>query len=700
MRRLPSFAIAAVLIFSTGSVALGADPTEIRERDASNLGRTRAAKILGRGADEVRTLPYGEPVTSVGGRRYWTGVFGGTAEQQAFVAVDLQTGETLDAASYQRNVERAIDREPRVTPPARQRVDDAKRTGASPLLAYVLAPVDYSPAVDAVKQAHPEVQWDGDRPYGDDLDILGSVSHELIRAKASLVAKHRESFVADARRRGARDVVQLDLAPMVYARVPAGQVDALAEHTSVRQVRAPAGWAPTMNVAHDAVGANWTDQRGYTGGGVVIGIVEYARVDYSRSGLSGTRRTSYRVSSTGQSCSNTRGTYNNSAAISHVSWAAAIAVGRGSTYKGIANGARLVDVSADFNPAADAADPRILKAVDCAILEGGAHLITMSLVQNDSSRFSTSNAYFDAVVWDHHRLIVGNGGNNYSESNTHCPGSTERVRSPGSAWNVLAVGGTSNGGTRLWYRADRSEPSYCWEDPPGHSGDINDRVKPELVAPAQTVSSGFFSGSGVSASTPIVAGIAAALLDQRPSLLNYPEQMKAILLAGAEAKHALTPGGSQSVSAEGLGTASAKWASRVVERDTRLDTGSYGGMTFRAEERGECHRAPAAQSIVFRVPYTSRKVRFVIDWLAHTRAADPRSGSTFSHRYADFNLTIRKGSTVVGRSNRSASNVEWVDFSGATHGAGKYTAVVTPVRWGCSVTTEPVGWSWVSFSTP
>ena len=700
LRRLLTFSMATVLSLSTSSLALGADPGDLREREAANLGRARAAAILGRTTDQVRPLAYQEPVTSVGGRRYWTGVFRGARDQQAFVAVDLATGEALDATAYQAKVERAIGREPRVTPPARARIDEAKRSGASPLLAYILAPVDYGPAVRAVKAAHPDVEWDGDRPIGDDLETLAAVSQELIRAKAKLVAKQRGPFMADAASRGASDVVALDLAPMVFLRVPPGQADALAEHKSVRQVRAPAGWSPTMNTAHDAVGANWTDRKGYTGGGVVVGIVEYARVDYSRPGLSGARRDSYRVSSTGQSCPHSRGTYNNAAAISHVSWAAAIAVGRGSTYKGIANAARLVDVSADFNPGSDSADPRILKAVDCAILLGGAHLITMSLVQNDSSRFSTSNAYFDAVVWDHHRLIVGNGGNNYSETNSHCPGSNERVRSPGSAWNVLAVGGTSNDAKRLWYRANKTEPSYCWKDPPGHTGDVNDRVKPEIVAPAQTISTYFYNGSGVSASTPMVAGIAAALLDQRPSLLNYPEQMKAILLAGSEAKHALTPGGNQSISAEGLGTASAKWASRVAEKNTTLHTGSYGGMRFNAVGGGECVQAPPAQTIDFVVPYESRKVRFVIDWMAHTGEAKPRSGSTFTQRFGDFNLTIRKGSTVVGSSNRSASNIEWVDFTGAAHGTGVYTAVVTPVRWGCTVATEPVGWAWVSFTTP
>jgi hypothetical protein len=702
LRRLLSFSVAVVLSLSTSTLALAAEPGELRERDAANLGRARAAEILGGKAAQVDPSQT-RPATTVGGRRYWTGVFRGAGDRQAFVAVDLASGETLDAATYQAEVERAIGREPRVTPPARTRIDEAKRTGARPLLAYVLAPVDYSPAVKAVKAAHPEVDWDGDRPVGDDLEVLSAVSHELIRAKAALVARHRGSFVADAKRRGASDVVPLDLAPMVYLRVPAGQVDALAEHKSVRQVRAPAGWSPTMNVAHDAVGANWTDKQGFTGVGVIVGIVEYARVDYSRPGLSGTRLDSYRVSSTGLSCPHSRGEYRNAAATSHVSWAAAIAVGRGSTYKGIANGARLVDVSADFNPTSDAADPRILKAVDCAILLGGAHLVTMSLVQNDASRFSTSNAYFDAVVWDHHRLIVGNGGNNYSETNSHCPGSTERVLSPGSAWNVLAVGGTSNDARRLWYRSSGSEPSYCWEDPPGHTGDVHDRVKPEIVAPAQSISTYFYNGSGVSASTPMVAGIAAALLDQRPSLLNYPERIKAILLAASEAKHALTPAGNQSIGVEGLGTATAKWTSRVAEQDTRIDTGSYGGMTFEAiagEAAEACRVAPPTQTIDFEVPYESRKVRFVIDWMAHTAEANPRSGSTFSQRYADFDLTIRKGSSVVGSSTRSASNVEWVDFTGATHGTGVYTAVVTPVRWGCTVATEPVGWAWVSFTTP
>ncbi|MGH2474381.1 MAG: S8 family peptidase, partial [Candidatus Limnocylindrales bacterium] len=657
----------------------------------------KAAQVMGVRADSLRQVEYGDPVTEVAGRRYWTGLFDGARGRQSFVAVDLETGDTLDAEAYQAEVERDLDDQPRITPPAQARLQGARSVTSAPLLAYVLEPPDYAPAIAAVKARHPDVEWQDDRPVGDDIAALGDVSLELIRAKADLLAAYRAPFMKAAERAGATDVVALDLAPMVYARLPAVRAERLSEDALVRQVRAPSSWTPTMNTAHDAIGQNFVDKRGYIGRGVIVGIVEYTRVDYNHPGLGGARLDSYRVSSTGLSCPHSRGSYRNATAMRHVSWAAAIAVGRGRTYKGIANGARLVDVSADASPTSDRADPRILKAVDCAILLGGAHLVTLSLVQNDRSTYSTSNAYFDAVVWDHHRLVVGNGGNNYSETNSHCPGSTERVQSPGSAWNVLTVGGASNSGSRLWYRANRSEPSYCWEDPPGHPGDVHDRVKPEIVAPAQNISTYFSNGSGVSAATPMVAGVAASILQQRPSLLNFPEQMKALLLAASEKKHALTPSGRESLSAEGLGLVSASWSSRIADRSAVLTSGDFGGITFDGDRQGDCHVAPEPERVEFIVGATNRKVRFVVDWMAHTGDANPRSRTNSSRRYADFNLTIRKGDTVVGSSNRSASNVEWVDFLGSTHGAGTYTATITPVRWGCAIAEEPVGWAWVSF---
>lgn len=700
MRRFLTLALAVILAASTASAAMAANPTPLPQRRAEAAGRAKAAAILGVRAATLRPVAYDDPLATAGGRRYWTGLFDDPRGRQAFVAVDLDSGATLDAAAFEARVDRAIDAQPRITPPARARLQAAARgVPSAPLLAYILRAPDYGPAVERVRARHPELRWEDDRPIGDDIAAVGRASQELILAKAALLATYRKPFLAAAREEGATDIVTLDLAPMVYARLPAARAERLAKQDLVRQVRAPSSWKPTMNVAHDAIGANYSDARGYSGRGVIVGIVEYTRVDYSLSGLGPARLDSYRVSSTGLSCPHSRGSYRNSAAIRHVSWAAAIAVGRGGTYKGVANNARLVDVSADAAPTADSADPRILKAVDCAILLGGAHLVTMSLVQNDRSTFSTSDAYFDAVVWDHHRLVVGNGGNNYSASNSNCPGTNERVQSPGSAWNVLTVGGASNNGRWLWYRTDRSEPGFCWEDPLGHPGDVHDRVKPELVAPAQTISTGFANGTGVSAATPMVAGVAASVIGQQPSLLNFPERVKAIILAASERRHALTPSRVENQGAEGMGALSAEWATRIAARDKRLLTGDYGGTTITAERHGDCYALPDPIRVDFVVGASDRHVRFVVDWMAHTGAANPRSGSTVSRRYADLNLTIRKGDEVVGSSNRSASNIEWVDFRASTLGVGTYTATISPVRWGCAIAEEPIGWAWVSFAT-
>ena len=199
----------------------------------------------------------------------------------------------------------------------------------------------------------------------------------------------------------------------------------------------------------------------------------------------------------------------------------------------------------------------------------------------------------------------------------------------------------------------------------------------------------------------MVAGIAAALLDQRPSLLNFPEQMKAILLAGSEAKHALTPGGNQSVSAEGLGTA----IRQVGEPGRREGHDDRHRELRRDDLQGRQARATAGprrrpRTIDFEVPYASRKVRFVIDWMAHTGRRQP--ALRLDVLAALRRLQPHDPQGLDGRRQLDAERIE--RRVGRLHRRrpwpGIYTAVVTPVRWGCSVATEPVGWAWVSFTTP
>ena len=56
MRRLLTFALAIALSLSTASTAMSAEPGELRERDAQEVGRSKAADILGRTPDGVHRL--------------------------------------------------------------------------------------------------------------------------------------------------------------------------------------------------------------------------------------------------------------------------------------------------------------------------------------------------------------------------------------------------------------------------------------------------------------------------------------------------------------------------------------------------------------------------------------------------------------------------------------------------------------------
>src|SRR5690606_2050691 len=105
--------------------------------------------------------------------------------------------------------------------------------------------------------------------------------------------------------------------------------------------------------------------------------------------------------------------------------------------------------------------------------------------------------------------------------------------------------------------------------------------KPNLSAPAVNVrTANGTTGSGTSISSPIVAGIAAQLIARVPTLATWPEATRAILMAGAHRRTPM-PGGGYSADHEGVGTASAAWSNRI------LDRGPYGGYAFGAMRRGQ-----------------------------------------------------------------------------------------------------------------
>ncbi len=96
-------------------------------------------------------------------------------------------------------------------------------------------------------------------------------------------------------------------------------------------------------------------------------------------------------------------------------------------------------------------------------------------------------------------------------------------------FNGLTVGGTDDKGTN-----DRSDDTIwehsCWRNP---ASDHNDRELPEIVAPARNLQIAGYTDYGTSFSSPMVAGAAAAIVNYNEALGDWPEALRAILMATA-----------------------------------------------------------------------------------------------------------------------------------------------------------------------
>jgi Subtilase family len=701
MRKKPSSAVAALL---SALLTLGAwEPASTSAAEPSvdralERARTAVARELGLEPGKVVTLGRGSSAVRAGDRSFATAVFADPSiGRQRFVAVDLATGEILDADAFAVATMAAAQEADRFSPAARAEL--AAAGGDPVLLAFALRPVDYGPTVSAYRKAHADVTWDGDRPESSNRGLAEQRRLGLVKAKVAALADHRAAFVKAARAEGAEIVATLDLVPMVYVRAEPGAATRLAARPEVGQVLQPDTYELAMSSAKATIDADLADGSGLDGSGVKLGIIEYAYVVWSHTGLSNLPHQTIRVSAGGTGC--VTGRASNGDSVGHMTWVTAIAASRAAARSGVANDVYVVESSADSGRALYSSDPRILKAAECAVL-AGARVLNLSIVQNNRSADATSNRFFDELVDQYGVTVVAATGDHGpavgAPSNPeHC--TNHQVRSPASGWNVIGVGGTDDRGTastgddRLWWRSDGTGPAYCYGDPPGMPWDgIQDREKPELSAPAAGISTSTgHTASGTSASSPMVAAAVATLMENDLTLTYRPERVRAILVAASRFDRTPRPGGGFDTEREGWGSLNVLWSNRIADQGIH---GSNGQLVFTGRRTGNSacpYGAPNSQAFQF-TGRAGKFIRFVVTWSSHN------VGGT-SSRTSDYTLTIRNpDGKVVGFSARTASNYEVLEFAVDDRGGpGTYRAEITPVRWHCYPSAERVGWAFVSF---
>jgi serine protease AprX len=483
----------------------------------------------------------------------------------------------------------------------------------------------------------------------EDVDKLAQLQ---TRRRAAEVAEVTTPFLERLRRLDEQAAASTS-SPLVWATVPAGVVRDLASDERVDTIYGDLErGGPETNLSREVVGANLAPANTLDGSGVQVGIVESG-------GLADTTNPFMTIerSDPGPSCGTST---------AHATGVAGIIGARPgvsrvfgfpirNTLQGFAPASRLSVGSwcgtGDHRPRIDSA------------ADWGARVITNSYFTGTTGAVTADDRHADGLVHNRWRLFVKSAGNRGTGDG--------RVTSPGNGYNVLAVGNVDLRGTPG--RADdimRATSSFV--DPTSTNGD---REKPELSAPGtniQMLSNGFpwpgQTDSGTSFAAPMAAGTAARLVQRKPFLGIWPEQLRAILMAGAVNN---IEGATRLSDVDGAGMMAVNTAARI------LDDNRHGGRHV------DCNTFGRSQVVSSTALGANQRLRAAISW-----TADPSAVDHANRPSADLDLEVRGpgGSSFFSASFDNTTEI--VDFRAPT--AGTYEVRVINFR--CARSTF-VGWA-------
>lgn len=211
-----------------------------------------------------------------------------------------------------------------------------------------------------------------------------------------------------------------------------------------------------------------------------------------------------------------------------------------------------------------------------------------------------------------------------------------------------------------------------WPDP-----DFN---KPEVSAPAVSIrTANGLDTHGTSASTPMVAGIAAQLLARSAAARSNPNPTKALIMAGAVFSAPLPPesGGLYDTDHQGIGVVSAKWANNALISEGG-STGGYHTGTF---------TSVTTYTKTFSVT-ANQFVQVALAWNSQTSGSDDWDKTDTLVTDLDMVVYVPGGTQKVSDSARNAW--EYVDFTAPV--SGTVTVVVTVYRLDTSQQSYALSW--------
>ena len=280
--------------------------------------------------------------------------------------------------------------------------------------------------------------------------------------------------------------------------------------------------------------------------------------------------------------------------------------------------------------------------------------------------YSSIDKWFDHLSSQHRVLFICSAGNNLVENGVvpNYP-----ILSPAMAYNSLAVGAYDNKGTGANLADDTLEYYSRYDNKGGCA-------KPDILAPKNLL------GGGTSTSAPIITGIAALLLEFKPSLSFQPQVLKAILLASCQRKVICTPQESMEqglTNKQGAGAVDAWNAISIVSRRQY----GYGEITGPEETRN-----------FVQPQYGASNMNVSIAWLVNNSVygSNHANGSVSVGTLHDLDLRVYRNGSVAGGSLKSNSSTEMV-YLPLSSASDKYQIRVNKYD---TTNTEPVrfGYAW------
>jgi hypothetical protein len=596
----------------------------------------------------------------------WAGKFFDETRGLGGVAYQFADGSYGDSAEFERRSQAALAKLASLDRKADEALlaAFARASDGDKLPVAVWLAADAGSAVSAVIAKHPEVAWIGERFDVDDLAAGRAIRAELDVARQQAYASAQAAFAPIAEARGGVVEYSSLFAPLVFVSLPKDAVVPIAELPSVRSIGLDGdAWRPSLAYAGPTVQANWTSTAADQGTGVRVGVIEYYNVK-TTGDLNGQVVASRSTAPGGAPVLTPTGTFD------HATWVAGAIASLDSVSKGVAPGADIVSSSTAGGSAGLTRDQNVIRAADWAQLStgGDADVLNVSLVQDTVNGRDQARAYFDSIAGgESFRTVVAASGN-YGLG----VDGTWIIGAPGNGWNTLTVGGTNDGSTAAWgndvlWFNENPNSGAQWEELQGAPYNThNDFNKPNVSAPAvSVVTANGLSASGTSVATPITSGVVAQVLANSPTLLAWPEVMRALIMSSA-LHHTPMPGGGVNRDHEGTGTVSARWAN-IVDVEGGAGNGGYkrGNLTAGALPLTQAFSAVAGD-----------KVRVAFAWNSDT------SGGLFTKvdtLRADLDLRVyRPGGTIVGTSATFDNAYEFVEFTAPV--TGTYTINIQAAR--------------------